>query len=257
MKTTRLLSLVIAGIFLLSTLSILASALPVGAQPIVRSHIYDTTAASSTNWSGYAVTAAKGAVTFVDGHWTIPAIQGSCSSTNQYSSFWVGIDGFSSSSVEQTGTDSDCQNGAPTYYAWYEFYPHPSYEITSVAIHPGDNIYASVTFSGNKFTLFLQDVTTGQSFTKTSKVNAQRTSAEWIAEAPSSSGGVLPLANFGTINFNTDRATVSGTTNYINAFPSASTYQINMVTSSGALKASTSNLGSNGAFSVTWQSAGP
>ena len=256
MKITKIFCLVIAGIFILSTFSILATALPVGAQPILRSHIYDPTA-SSTNWSGYAVTASSGAVTSVAGHWTVPSIQGTCPSTNQYSSFWVGIDGFSSNSVEQTGTDSDCQSGAPTYYAWYEFYPHPSYLITSVAIHPGDNIYASVTFSSRKFTLFLQDVTTGQSFTKSGKVNAQRSSAEWIAEAPSSSSGVLPLADFGTVNFNTDSATISGTTNYINGFPSASVYQINMVTSSGALKASTSSLGTNGAFSVTWQSAGP
>ena len=41
-----------------------------------------------------------------------------------YSSFWVGIDGFSSSSVEQMGTDSDVVNGIPTYYAWYNVPRH-------------------------------------------------------------------------------------------------------------------------------------
>jgi Peptidase A4 family len=75
--------------------------------------------------SGYAVTGAAGSVTDVKGSWVVPAVQGSRPSTNQYASFWVGIDGFSSNTVEQIGTDSDCQNGAPTNYAWFEFYPHP------------------------------------------------------------------------------------------------------------------------------------
>src|SRR5213592_3480117 len=47
----------------------------------------------STNWSGYAVTGPSGSVSDAKGSWTVPAIQGSCPSTNQYSSFWVGIDG--------------------------------------------------------------------------------------------------------------------------------------------------------------------
>src|SRR5713226_10107549 len=89
---------------------------------------------TSTNWSGYAVTGSKGSVTDAKGSWTVPAIVGSCPSTNQYSSFWVGIDGFNSGSVEQTGTDSDCQNGQPVYYAWFEFYPHASFIVNNVPI---------------------------------------------------------------------------------------------------------------------------
>ena len=42
------------------------------------------------------------------------------------SAFWVGLDGYSSTSVEQLGTDSDCVSGKPSYYAWYEMYPNPS-----------------------------------------------------------------------------------------------------------------------------------
>src|SRR3989442_13657908 len=59
---------------------------------------------NSTNWSGFAVTAGPGAVSDAKGSWIVPAIQGSCASTNQYSSFWVGIDGFNSGTVEQTLT---------------------------------------------------------------------------------------------------------------------------------------------------------
>lgn len=221
---------------------------------------------NSTNWSGFAVTAGSGAVSDAKGSWIVPTIQGSCTSTNQYSSFWVGIDGFNSGTVEQTGTDSDCQNGAPTYYAWYEFYPHPSFLISGLAIHPGDHISADVVFANRRFTTTITDVTTGLSFSTSAKVNsAQRSSAEWIAEAPSS-GGILPLANFGTVYYGTDNtgvastcfATINGATGAIGSFASSSIQSITMVTSSGAVKAQPSALSTDGtSFSVKWVSSGP
>src|SRR5262245_16449591 len=60
---------------------------------------------TSTNWSGYAVTGAPGSITRVKGSWTVPAVQGPCTAQFQASSFWVGIDGFMSNTVEQIGTD--------------------------------------------------------------------------------------------------------------------------------------------------------
>jgi hypothetical protein len=233
-----------------------ASALPVP-QLALAPRAHDASS-NSTNWSGYAVTGASGSVSNAQGSWTVPAIQGACPSTNQYSSFWVGIDGFNSGTVEQTGTDSDCQNGAPTYYAWYEFYPHPSFLISGLTIHPGDHMTAQANFNGRSFVVTITDTTTGLSFSTSAKVRgAQRSSAEWIAEAPSSSGGILPLADFGTVSFSSSTATVSGTTGTIGSF-GASVQQITMVTSSGAVKAQPSALSSSGdSFSVTWKSSGP
>ncbi len=212
----------------------------------------------STNWSGYAVTGASGSVSIAKGSWVVPAIQGSCTSTAQYSSFWVGIDGFNSGTVEQTGTDSDCQNGVPTYYAWYEFYPHPSFLISGMTITPGDTITAQASFNGRSFTVTITDTHTGASFSTSARVrSAQRSSAEWIAEAPSSSGGILPLADFGTVSFSSCTATVGGTPGTIGSFGS-SVQVITMVSSSGAVKAQPSSLsGSGDSFSVTWKSSGP
>jgi hypothetical protein len=103
----------------------------------------------STNWSGYAVTGSS--FTSAKGSWIVPSVN--CSKTpNTYSAFWVGIDGYSSDSVEQTGTISQCDGTTAQYYAWYEFYPNPSYEITSVPVSPGNVISASVTYSDSKFT---------------------------------------------------------------------------------------------------------
>src|ERR1700691_1238524 len=133
---------------------------------------------SSNNWSGYAITGAAGSFTAAEGSWIVPAV--TCTSGTQYAAFWVGIDGYSSTTVEQTGTDSDCSKGVPTYYAWYEFYPKASKDIAAFPVHPGDVISASVTFSAGIFTVSITDGTSGKTFTTTGTVSgAQRSSAEF------------------------------------------------------------------------------
>jgi hypothetical protein len=225
---------------------------------------------TSNNWSGYAVTGPNGSVTDVKASWIVPAIQAACPSADQYSSFWVGIDGYSSNTVEQIGTDSDCQNGVPVYYAWYEFYPHWSYSIP-LAIQPGDHISAEVSATAKgEFTVTIMDkqLPSGHnSFTTTTKMpSAARSSAEWIAEAPWS-GGVLPLANFGAVAFgldntgisNTCYATISGFSEPLplGMFPPTSIDSITMVDSLGHPKAAPLSLSSDGSFSIQWFEAGP
>jgi len=247
---------------------LLLSALPIFALSIAPAEhgALDLNGSStSTNWSGYAVVGGKGSVTDVKGSWIVPAIQGTCPSTDQYSSHWVGIDGYKSSTVEQTGTDSDCQGGVAVYNAWYEFYPHPSFTINSLTISPGDTITAEVKYMSNKFVVTITDTTTGHAFSISQKVNsAARSSAEWITEAPYS-GGILPLANFGTVSWgndytgisSTNYATVKGVTGPIGSFGS-SVHSITMATSGGATKASPSPLSAdNTSFTVTWVSSGP
>jgi Peptidase A4 family len=203
------------------------------------------TRSTSTNWSGYAAT--TGRFTSASATWTQPTA--SCTSATTYSSFWVGLDGYSSTTVEQTGTDADCSGGSPVYYAWYEMYPKFPKNL-SLAIHPGDTIHASVTTSGNgAFTLTISDRTTGATFTTTQKLrSAKLSSAEVIAEAPSSSGGVLPLTNFGTVGFSA--ATVNG-----QAIGNFKPDKITMVSPDGTVKASPSSLSGGNAFSVTWKHA--
>src|SRR5437588_9025918 len=152
---------------------------------------------TSSNWSGYS--AINGRYTTVSASWKQPTA--SCTSQTTYSSFWVGLDGNGSNTVEQTGTSADCSGGTPRYYAWYEMYPKFPVNL-SLAIHPGDSIGGSVTTDGEgHFTLTITDRTTG-SFTTTQRLpRARLLSAEAIAEAPSGSGGGLPLTNFGTASF--------------------------------------------------------
>jgi len=167
---------------------------------------------TSENWSGYAVTGASGAFTYAAGSWVIPAVTCSDSLRSHYSSFWVGLDGYNSSTVEQTGTDSDCDRDKPHYYAWYEFFPAGSVQINTISVSPGDVISAWVSYANGEFTVWIENVTTAQTFSISSTVSsAERSSAEWIAEAPSSVTGVLPLANFGTVLFGSDSTGVAGT----------------------------------------------
>jgi hypothetical protein len=210
---------------------------------------------TSSNWSGYAVqtsltSPASNAVTFVSGTWVVPTISPS-GSTSTYSAIWVGIDGYSSNTVEQIGTSQDYVNGTASYYAWYEMYPKWPFRI-NMKISPGDTIYAEVKYVGSKFQLTLTDKTSGKTFSTTQKgANAKRSSAEWIVEAPWSSG-VLPLANFGVVNISGASATLSGHTGSIgdNKWQND---RIDMV-SGTVVKAQTSTLDSTGsAFSVTWK----
>jgi hypothetical protein len=199
----------------------------------------------STNWSGYA--ADSGTYTSVSAEWVQPT--GTCSGrSDKYASFWVGLDGYSSDSVEQTGTDTDCDGSTPEYYGWYETYPNPSYNFGD-SVSPGDTIEASVTYEGsNNFLLSLSDLTQGWTTTTTQTVSgAARSSAEVIIEAPccTNSGGILPLADFGTVNVSD--STVDGA-----AIGTTDPAEIIMINNSGEDKDTVSALSNNENFSATW-----
>jgi hypothetical protein len=243
--------------------------------PVRVRHVRDDGTADSTNWSGYAVTGASGSVTSVSGSWIVPASTCTKGSSPEYAAFWIGIDGWNSNTVEQIGTDSDCSNGKPSYYAWYEFYPEPSYYAGRMTnLTPGHVMSAKVSFNASRgeFTATITDENEPSlTFTTTFKPNRatgtpSRSSAEWIAEAPSSSSGVLPLADFGVVHLgddytsvqNTSFATVGGSTGPINSFGS-NVWTASMVNeTTGAPMATPSALTSDGSsFLVTWYSVGP
>ena len=213
-----------------------------GAHSVVRHGApnHRITRSTSTNWAGYSATG--GRFTKVSATWKQPTA--SCTAATAYSSFWVGLDGDGTNTVEQIGTDADCSGGKPVYYAWYEMYPKFPVNL-SLTIRPGDTLSASVTTNGTgSFTLSISDTTSGRSFTTVQKLRrAKLGSAEVIAEAPSS-GSVLPLANFGSVAFSA--ATVNGQP-IGNFHPD----RIDMV-SGTTTKATTSALSNGTAFAVTW-----
>jgi hypothetical protein len=133
----------------------------------------DTT---SLNWAGYA--SIDSTFGDVKGSWTQPAA--TCNGKSTYSSFWVGLDGYSSNTVEQLGTEADCSKGKPVYYAWWETFPDPARRL-SFTVTPGVTYTAEVKTDGFSLTLTLSGGG-NQPFSLTTGLGgAPVSSAEWIA----------------------------------------------------------------------------
>jgi hypothetical protein len=167
------------------------------------------------NWAGYAVRPSE-PVRQVSARWTQPSA--TCDGSPSYASIWIGIDGYGSNSVEQIGSEADCDGwGAQAHGAWYQLYPAPAVAI-DLAIAPGDRLRALVTRSRATTTLRLVNRTTGERFVVTRSVPAATgASAEWIVEAPKTCGEpscpALPLTHVTPVAFRdsslvTRRATV-------------------------------------------------
>ena len=190
----------------------------------------------SNNWSGYIIQP-NGLVSEVAGSWVVPATVGT--EAGSMVSIWVGIDGAGSHSVEQIGTSWTAAKG---WYAWVELFGDTNgqgkgqyyYEtpISSFSVHTGDVVSASVKFIGNtatgsEFSFGITDQSTSGSIGSTQGwsnvlttqyIQPARTTGEWIAEAPSNSSGVVPLANFGTVAFSHAWATAGGVSGPIASF---------------------------------------
>jgi hypothetical protein len=226
--------------------------------------IRNVTVSYNTIWAGYAVTGTD--FTYVQGSWIVAAVD--CTKTPKTdSSEWVGIDGWSSNTVEQTGTDADCHGDTPYYYVWYEFYPLNTIVITDVSIAAGDKFSASVTYEGsNEYLVAITNETTGQAFSKevefagTSRSGApMRNSAEWIEEMDGAELSDFGVDSFGALytGSSADTATDSSISGPITDFGSAVQESISSKngTDKSKVTALPSALASDGAsFTVTWKS---
>jgi hypothetical protein len=174
---------------------------------------------TSTNWSGYAAdvgTKSFGATSFnsVAAEFVVPAVSARvCDPSNdgehwEYSSAWVGIDGYASRDVLQAGVEADADlpcngSGLQTYYSpWYEWYPNYETRITNLGAAPGQSfsvhVWPSSATVGNAYLL---NVSTNQSVSITFPAPSGTTllgeSAEWIMESPTVSGQLATLPFYG------------------------------------------------------------
>jgi hypothetical protein len=205
---------------------------------------------TSSDWSGYA--ANGNTYERVSGTWVEPTVTCSAGETAA-AAFWVGLDGDTSTSVEQIGTDSDCDRGTPTYYAWYELFPASPVQIAH-PVKPGDTLSGTVTTDGTgTFTLSLRDTTARWTSTASgTSPLAELSSAEWIVEAPTNGRVVVPLADFGTVHFT--HCTANGQA--ISANPQVD--EIVLAAFDGTAEDQPSSLSGGGtAFSVVWKQSQP
>jgi hypothetical protein len=94
--------------------------------------------------------------------------------------------------------------------AWYEWYPDYAYDFSGISFSTGDSVTITVTAATTKSgTAVIKNNSKGTTVTKTITSSAAlcEKDAEWIVEDFSSSGGLVPFANFGTVTFTGASAT--------------------------------------------------
>lgn len=153
-------------------------------------------------------------------------------------SAWVGIDGATcTSAILQTGIDFTVTSGDYSFNgtelspcpstailttaryitaAWYEYWPLPATDFTTMPIHAGDVIKLTVTATSSSTGIaVVENVTRGQTVSKTVTSPAPgsllcQTNAEWIVEDYEEGSSLVPFADFGTVEFTEASATTSG-----------------------------------------------
>jgi GNAT superfamily N-acetyltransferase len=218
-------------------------------------HLLGARLSQTTNrqWSGYEDTSTV-KFTEVSGSWVQP--KATCGPVVSYDVFWVGFDMFTKAQAMRTGSGVICQGASQTYFTWWQL-PGSAATIVSRGVKPGDQIAASVTRSGTRYTFKLTDSTTaGNSFSTTQACAAavcKDISVEWVAEDPDNplNGAIYPFAKFGTWTLTNATVTAGTTRGTITSFPHT---EITMADSSGKVLAQPGPLNSSGnSFQVAWK----
>jgi hypothetical protein len=199
-RTTALITAVLGGAALLVGLAATpasAAATPAHASFVpfpgsaIAHRVGGTFNQDSEIWSGYATTGSN--FTSVSAGWNEPTV--TCNSSNDLYAPWVGIDGYNSITVEQTGVATNCSSGQPVYQAWYEMFPGAPVYYNN-AVSGGDQFTGTVIRNGTNYVLGITDVTKGWTQTTVKTGNHANSSAEFILESPTHA-----YPNFGTVTF--------------------------------------------------------
>jgi len=217
----------------------------------------------SDNWSGYAdVVCSTCALRYVAASFTLPSVNCAGSPDGAAVSTWVGLDGVTSSTVEQIGTVAECSGGTASYSAFYEMFPNNPVGFTGV--NPGDAISANVYFNAtnNRWQLSLTDLTSGGQIATSqacpSGSRCRNSSAEVITEAPFSTvtNATVPLARFGQASYQAIQVTSrNGTRGGMTSNGLWTTDSITMVNASGKVLAQPGPVYGGQAFQDTWRAA--
>jgi hypothetical protein len=155
------------------------------------------------NWSGFLADHSQRSYSAVSGSWNVPEVVYAEANHSTYSAFWIGLDGYSLSDLEQAGTEQDAIDFEPfgyfaNYSAWTELLPNQLTEQdVSLSPNPGDRMSVEVWIStgsgapnanGGYAAFRLVDVTQNQSTgairTPLDGTYYNGSEAEWIMERP-------------------------------------------------------------------------
>jgi Peptidase A4 family len=205
----------------------------------------------SLNWSGYAVTPSSDNITAVKSTFVVPTAG---AIPPGFAATWVGIGGYNSSDLIQTGVSEnslpDNPVGGDQYAAWYELLPASETQLTDCTgnsgcpVSPGDKVTATIVQAGtNSWTISMADPTENWTWSKTVAYTSTESSAEWILEAPTV-GAQTVLADVGTVKFGPTSTYVANGHTYTIA--KGSPTKIDLSPGGGVNEATPSALASNG-----------
>ena len=181
-------------------------------------------AQASSNWAGYV--AQGGPYTDVSGVFNVASLYGSQPLVSQNGSVtsatseWIGIDGYlqSSTSIIQTGVvlSPVANTNSYTINAWWETYPNPAQIVSALTVSPNDVINASIAqVSPGIWSISLDDITNGQTFSQQVSYTGQLSTAEWIVEAPEINARPTTLSPFSQVSFTTSESPTAGSSSFI------------------------------------------
>ncbi|KAJ3822226.1 aspergillopepsin-2 heavy chain [Lentinula raphanica] len=189
--------------------------------PETASEAANTTIQYSGNWSGAVLVSPPSGETFNNavGTFTVPAML--TGGSDGAAAAWVGIDGDTyATAILQAGVYFSVSGDSVEYGAWYEWWPNYATDIDTddFPVSAGDVITVVIEATSNmEGTVTLINESAGKTFsinqtspTKLSYLGGQN--AEWIVEDYTQNGGLVPLANWGTVTFVNASASTSART---------------------------------------------
>uniref|UniRef100_UPI002612C259 G1 family glutamic endopeptidase n=1 Tax=Ferrimicrobium sp. TaxID=2926050 RepID=UPI002612C259 len=167
----------------------------------LQGQLASATPQASSNWAGYYVE--PGSFDAITGTFTVPSLSANqpayCDSGQTTPgcslSEWVGIDGATNTSLIQAGVELTPQGAGSTYqiYPWWEILPNVQTNVNSLSVNSGNQVTVNIfkTMNANNWEIQIINDTTGASFTTTQPYSGPGASAEWIAEAPSTTSDTI------------------------------------------------------------------
>jgi hypothetical protein len=196
-------------------------------------------ATTSGNRAGYRV--ASDGVRQVAASWTQPS--GRCPSSSTFADFRVGLS--RGRKTLQAGTAVDCRRGLARYYAWVEI-PGTGRQVLDEVVEPGDQVMAKAVAVNGELRLSITDYTQGWGDGAGAMRTIAFTRAGVVAAARSGVDQVLPLTDFGLVQFATCRVNKQ-------RLVGQHAEKITMQEPTGTVLAEPSDLTPPGDFSVTWR----
>lgn len=204
------LSLVVASVAVATTGRARAGHVhPTTAAPAAAHALLPPPAIENPSWSGELAWPSEGAVTGFDrvtGAWAQPSVV--ASSNVEYADTWVGVDGYDGKLL-QAGTTAWSSDGTVGYVAWFVAWTGAPSGMTVIdePVSAGDRMRVVIDRNASEtWSVGLDDVTAGWTWSTTVTYPARGSSAEWIEEAPgtwSTPSQYQTLADYGSTTFTT------------------------------------------------------